>query len=79
MGRTYAGILGPLAFTVILARSLIGGGSLDATLMFATACLFLFAALGYVAGSIAEAIVLEAVKARFDKELKGREAGARAE
>ena len=76
MGRTYAGILGPLAFTTILARSVISAGSVESTMMFATVCLFLFAGIGYIAGQVADAIVLEAVKANFAKELRAREAVA---
>lgn len=74
MGRTYAGILGPLAFTTILARSLFATSSVESTMMFATVCLFLFAGIGYIVGRVADSIVLDAVKANFDKELRAREA-----
>ena len=74
MGRTYAGILGPLAFTTILARSVIDTSSVESTMMLATLCLFLFAGIGYLVGQVADSIVLEAVKANFNKELKAREA-----
>ena len=65
MGRTYAGILGPLAFTTILARSVIDNSSVESTMMLATVCLFLFAGIGYLVGQVADSIVLEAVKANF--------------
>ena len=74
MGRTYAGILGPLAFTTILARCVIDSSSVESTMMVATVCLFLFAGIGYLAGQVADSIVLEAVKANFDKQLHAREA-----
>ena len=74
MGRTYAGILGPLAFTTILARSVIDHSSVESTMMLATICLFLFAGIGYLVGRVADSIVLEAVKANFDKELQARDA-----
>lgn len=74
MGRTYAGILGPLAFTTILARSVIDSSSVESTMMLATICLFLFAGIGYLVGRVADSIVLDAVTARFDKELHAREA-----
>ena len=74
MGRTYAGILGPLAFTTILARSVINTSSVESTMMFATVCLFLFAGIGYLVGQVADSIVLEAVKTNFDRELQAREA-----
>ncbi len=74
MGRTYAGILGPLAFTTILGRSLIGTSSVESTMMLATICLFLFAGIGYLVGQVADSIVLEAVRTNFDRELAAREA-----
>ncbi len=74
MGRTYAGILGPLAFTTILARSVIDNSSVESTMMLATVCLFLFAGIGYLVGQVADSIVLEAVKVNFNKELQAREA-----
>lgn len=73
MGRTYAGILGPLAFTTILARSVIDTSSVESTMMVATVCLFLFAGIGYFVGQVADSIVLEAVKVNFNKELQARE------
>jgi hypothetical protein len=73
MGRTYAGILGPLAFTTILARNLIAPSSVESTMMLATVCLFLFAGIGYLVGQVADSIVLEAVTAKFDKELHTRD------
>ena len=73
MGRTYAGILGSLAFTLTLARSAIDSNSVESTIRLATICLFLFAVIGYLVGQLAESIVLEAVKVNFDKELETRE------
>ena len=74
MGRTYAGILGPLAFTTILARNVLNTSSVESTMMFATVCLFLFAGIGYLVGQVADSIVLEAVRTNFDRELQDREA-----
>ena len=73
MGRTYAGILGPLAFITILARSLIDTSSVESTMMLATVCLFLFAGIGYFVGMVADSIVLDAVKGNFSRELQARE------
>lgn len=73
MGRTYAGILGPLAFTIVVARSLLAGGGSETTLLLACVCLFMFAAIGYVVGQLADSIVFDAVKAKFDEELQARE------
>ena len=74
MGRTYAGILGPLAFVTILARSVIDTSSVESTMMLATICLFLFAGIAYLVGQMADSIVIEAVKTNFDTELQAREA-----
>lgn len=70
MGRTYAGILGPLAFATVLFRGLILGDGAEPTLKLAMICLFAFSGLGVVIGRIAEATILESVKTRFDHELR---------
>lgn len=74
MGRLYAGILGPMAFAIVVTRSLIHGGGLSSTVPLAVASLFVFAAVGYLAGRIAEMIVVDSVRARFLQELQAREA-----
>ena len=65
MGRSYDGILGPLAFALTIARGMILGGSVNETLL--TACIGLFACggLGYVVGRIAQSTVDESVQSRF--------------
>lgn len=73
MGHTYAGILGPLAFLIVMARSLFGGGGTESTLLLACVCLFVFAGIGYIVGRIADNIVFEAVQVKFDEELRTRE------
>ena len=65
MGRTYAGILGLLAFGTVIARSLVRGGNVDAALVTASGTLFAFAALGYIIGSIAERTIVEAIEIQF--------------
>ena len=74
MPRAYAGVLGPLACEVILARGLLAGGDLESTI--ATACLVLFgfAALGWIAGQLAERFVQESVRTRFQAALASLEA-----
>ena len=57
MARTYAGILGPLAFLTVLARGLFGGGGTEAVLYHAWASLLAFAALGCAIGWFAEQTV----------------------
>jgi hypothetical protein len=70
MGRTYAGILGPLAFATVLFRGLILVDSPAPTLKLAMVCLFAFAIVGFVIGSVASATVLESVKTRIANEIQ---------
>ena len=74
MGRIYAGVLGPLALVTILVRSLIDAGGVETTLKLATFCLFAFGAIGYVAGRIADMMVIDTVRARINEEIQAREA-----
>jgi AAA+ superfamily predicted ATPase len=73
MGRTYAGILGSLAFSTVVLRGAIAGLSAPSTLLTATISLFAFAGIGWIAGSLAETIVDEAVRSRFQTELAAAE------
>ena len=70
MGRSYAGILGPLAFALTIARGVILGGSVEETL--ATACvgLFVCGGLGFVVGEIAQNTVDESVRTRFAAQMQ---------
>jgi hypothetical protein len=74
MGRTYAGVLGLLAFGLILARGLLRGSDAEACLAAACGGLFGFAAVGLVAGTLADRFISEAVKARFEAALKSLDA-----
>ncbi len=65
MGRTYAGILGPIAFVTVVARAIINGGSAENTIISAMIALFVFAAAGLVIGSIAQRIVTDGIEMRF--------------
>jgi hypothetical protein len=65
MGRSYAGILGPLAFALVTARGAIAGWALEPTLMAASASLFVFAALGYLVGQLAGFLVSNSVRTQF--------------
>ena len=73
MGRIYAGILGPVAFGVIVTHGVFGGESADSTLIAASLALFTFAAIGYVIGSIADRTIVEAIESRFHAQLKAEE------
>ena len=65
MGRAYAGILGPLAFALVCARGVLAAGGVEATLLAAIAALFVFAAIGYLAGQTADYLVRESVRIQF--------------
>lgn len=69
MGRTYAGILGPLAFCTVVARGLIDGADVESTMKLACICLFGFALFGLVVGKLAAWIVEEAVMIRLKRDL----------
>jgi hypothetical protein len=69
MGRAYAGILGPLAFALVIARSTVAGGGIEATMLAACAALFAFAAAGYIAGNTAEFLIDETVRTQFQQAL----------
>ena len=65
MGRVYAGILGPLAFAVVLLRSLRQGAGVESTLLTAIVCLIVFALIGWIAGSLAQWIVEQSVRSQM--------------
>ena len=73
MGRIYAGALGLLAFLTMIARGLIVGASGPDVMLSAVGCLFGFAAIGWLAGMVAEQTVTEAVQRRFDEEVAAAE------
>lgn len=65
MGRSYAGILGPLAGTLVLVRGAISGSGLESTLLVACGAMFGFAAIGFIAGQLAESFIAEGVRQKF--------------
>ena len=65
MGRAYAGILGPLACAIVIARGVVGGSGVHATLLAACGGLFAFAALGYVVGQVADYLIRDSVRSQF--------------
>ena len=70
MGRAYAGVLGSIAFGVVVARSLIDGESAASALYTASLALFAFAAFGYVIGFIADRTIVESVEVRLHAQLR---------
>jgi hypothetical protein len=76
MCRTYAGVLGTLAFSTMLVRCLLKSVSIEATVGQAIACLIVFAVIGAIAGRLAGWIVDESVRSRLAAEMA---AGAKTE
>ncbi len=74
MARTYAGILGLLAFLTSLAHGLMHGAGGVSVLWTAWCCLLLFALVGCVIGWVAEWIVEDSVHGRISAELAARQA-----
>jgi len=73
MGRHFSGILGSLAFLVVLARGWMRGAGVEGTLEQALWLLFGFAFLGWIAGNVAERVIAESVRSRLEAEMKARE------
>ncbi len=73
MGRMYAGILGPLAMTLVIGRGLKESSGLEGTLSMATISLILFAGIGFVLGQIAQNTVEESVRTKMERELAQEE------
>lgn len=78
MGRTYAGILGPLAMVVIICRGLKDSAGLEGTLTVAIVALAIYAVVGSIVGQIAEATVDESVRLKLARQLEAQNAAARA-
>ena len=69
MGRVYAGILGPLAMTVVICRGWLASGGVEGTLILATIHLAVFAVAGAILGCLAEATIDESVRAKLEHQL----------
>ena len=68
MGPRYAGMLGTLAFVVVVLRGAFHGDGLDGTVRIAILALCVFAMIGYGIGLIAESTVRHSIRTRFAKE-----------
>ena len=73
MGQAYAGVLGPLACVVTIARGTMAGHGLESTMLAACVGLFGFAALGFIAGQLANYLVGESVRWQFQEAMKSWE------
>lgn len=79
MGRTYAGVLGLVAFLTVVVRALGQQSGASATFPTAAAMLFVFAGIGYAIGGIAERSIAADLKARFAEEMSRLQATAASE
>jgi hypothetical protein len=75
VARTYAGILGPLAFLTSLARSLIHNQGPQAALWTALGWLAVLTGVGLLLGWLAEQTVAEGVAGRLLAELSAQQSG----
>ena len=69
MGRTYAGILGPLAMAVVICRGWMGSGGVEGTLVSATLYLAIFSVVGALIGHLAQATIDESIRAKLEQQL----------
>ena len=79
MARIYAGVLGPLAFLICLARGALHAWDVETTVLCAWISLWGFAALGAVLGWLAGRIVEDEVRTRISAERTPAEATGSAE
>jgi hypothetical protein len=75
VGRTYAGVLGTLAFATTIARGLIHDGGFESTMTIAIGCLIVFAILGAVIGELAGWIVADSIRSNVIAETGGEQSG----
>jgi len=69
MGRSYAGILGSLAFSVEMLRGVVRSGGAESTVLAAVIALFAFAAIGFVIGEFGAWTVDNSVRSRLAAEI----------
>jgi hypothetical protein len=73
MGPSYAGILGSLAYVIVILRGVLQGYAVEGTIRLSILMLFVFAAVGYVIGKIAESTVKESIRVHLQRELEALE------
>ena len=78
MGRIYAGVLGPLACLAVVVRGILHNGTSQSTLGTASICLFAFALMGYVCGTVAGWIVNDSVRMQIAAEAAAAQEEAKA-
>ncbi|ADB18217.1 hypothetical protein Psta_3556 [Pirellula staleyi DSM 6068] len=73
MGRHYAGILGPLAALLLMARGLASGGGLQSIILSACGAMMIFATIGYLTGQLADYLVSQSVRSQLDQAITSLE------
>ena len=76
VGRSYAGVMGLIAFVATIFRGVANGASLEATVTTSCGCMFAFAAVGFLVGMAGQVVVGDAVRTKFLAELSAREPAA---
>lgn len=74
MGRHYAGILGPLAAVLLVARGLATGGGSQAIVLAACGGMMIFAVIGFLTGQLADYLVSQSVRSQLDQAMTKLEA-----
>ena len=78
MARAYSGVLSAMAIIFVILRGLLLGMLPDEILGMCLVVFAIFAAVGYVIGSIADRTVCESVENRFRSEIARLQAAASA-
>ena len=73
MGPSYAGILGTLAYVIVILRGVLQGYAVEGTIKLSILLLFVFAAIGYVIGKIAESTIEDSFQVQLQRELEALE------
>lgn len=70
MGPSYAGILGSLAFVIVILRGALHGYAAEGTIKLSILMMFVFAAIGYIVGRVASNTVRDSIRARVTREIE---------
>jgi len=70
MARSYAGVIGLLAFTVVIARNMLHDGSMTSSVQQALVCMVVYALIGGVVGRVAQFIVDDLVRSELAEAMK---------
>lgn len=70
MRRNFAGVLGLTALCVVLVRGCLHADAINSVFWSATISMLAFALLGWIAGVVAEQIVVDSVVGRLHNEIE---------